>query len=167
MRLTATAILVFLTLLCLPCISAPADTVFRANVLEILSADVLLLKKSNGETVTVKLSGIDCPKRGQSHFIKARLFATQRVLGQEVTAKLETGSSESRQPLSVTILYDEDGLQKSLNNELLEAGMARRSVPSGPADLALEEIEAEAKKLRKGVWADPSLRHTFGFLPTK
>jgi len=167
MRLAATSILVLFLLLCIPGISVPADTVFRANVVEIVSADVMLLKKSNGEVVTVKLSGIDCPKQGQSHFIKARLFASHRVLGREVMAKLETGSSESGQPLPVTILYNEDGSQMSLNRELLEAGMARRSVPRSPTDLALEEIEAEAKKLRRGLWADPRLLPTFGFLPIK
>ncbi len=167
MRLTATSILALLLLLCLPCISSPADTVFRANVLEIVSADIMLLKKSNGEKVTVKLSGIDCPKTGQSHFIKARLFASQRVLGQEVIVKLETGSSESAQPLPVTISYNEEGLQRSLNDELLEAGMARRSVPLSPTDLPLGELEVEARKLRRGLWADPGLPPAFGFLPIK
>jgi hypothetical protein len=63
--------------------------------------------------------------------------------------KPETGSSESGQPLPVTIMYSEEGSQKSLNSELLEAGMARRSVQLGPADLTLGEIEAEARKLKR------------------
>ena len=167
MRLIATSISALWLLLCLPCISAPADTVFHANVLEIVSADIMLLKKSNEEIVKVKLSGIECPKTGQSHFIKARLFASQRVLGREVTAKLETGSSESAQPLPVTISYNENGLQKSLNDELLEAGMARRSVPLNPTDLNLGGLEDEARKLRRGLWADPGLPPAFGFLPIK
>ena len=167
MRLTATSIGALALLLCLPCVSAPADTVFRANVEEIFSADLMLLKKSNGEAVTVKLFGIDCPKKGQSHFIKARLFASQRVLGREVMVKLEKGPSEGGQPAPVTILYIEEGSQMSLNSELLEAGMARRSVPHGPADLALGEIEAEARKLRRGLWADPGLPPAFGFVPIK
>ena len=167
MRLIATSILALLPLLCLPCISASAETVFRASVLEILSADIMLLKKSDGEKVTVKLSGIDCPKRGQGHFITARLFASQRVSGQEVTVKLETGSPKRGQPLPVTILYNQDGSQRSLNNELLEAGMARRSVASSPTDSALAEIETEARKLRRGLWADPSPMPAFGSLPIK
>jgi endonuclease YncB( thermonuclease family) len=127
----------------------------------------MLLKKSNGEAVTVKLSGIDCPKKGQSHFIKARLFASQRVLDREVMVQPEKGPSESGQPPSVTILYIEEGSQMSLNSELLEAGMARRSAPHGSADLTLGEIEAEARKLRRGLWADPRLPPAFGFLPIK
>ncbi len=167
MKLTATSILALVLPLCLPCVSVPADMAFRANVLEIISADVLLLKKSNGEIVTVKLSGIDCPKTGQSYFIKARLFASQRVLGREVMVKLDTGSSESGQPLAVTILYNEEGLQRSLNSELLEAGMARWSAPLSPADSTLGEIEAEARKLRRGLWADPRLPPTSGFQSIK
>jgi micrococcal nuclease len=167
MRLVATSILALLPLLCLPCISAPADTVFRASVLEIFSADIMLLKKSNGEKVTVRLFGIDCPRKGQSHFIKARLFASQRVLGQEVMVKPEAGSAKGGQPLPVTILYNEGGTQRSLNKELLEAGMARWSVPRSLADSALGEIEAEARKLRRGVWADPNLLPAFGFQPIK
>ncbi len=167
MRLTVTSILALWLLLCLPRIAVPADSVFRANVLEILSADVILLKKRNAEIVTVKLFGIDCPKTGQSYFIKARLFASQRVLGKEVTVRPETGSYEGEQPMPVTILYNEDGSQRSLNSELLEAGMARRSIPLSPTDLNLGELEAEARKLRRGLWADPGAMPAFGSLPVK
>lgn len=167
MRPIATSILALLPLLCLPCVSSPEDTVFRANVLEIVSADTMLVKKSNGEIVTVKLSGIDCPKTGQSYFIKARLFASQRVLGQEVMVRLETGPSAREQVAPVTILYNEEGSQRSLNKELLEAGMARRSVPVSPMDLTLEGLEAEARKLKRGLWADPGLPPASGFQPIK
>ncbi len=166
MRLIATSILAVLGL-CLPSIAMPAETVFRAKVLEIVSADMIVLKKGNGETVTVKLSGIDCPKTGQSHFIRARLFASQRILGQEVIVKLETGSSESAQPPPATISYDEGGSQRSLNSELLEAGMARRSVSPSATNLTTEELEAEARKLRRGLWADPNLPSTFRVPPIK
>jgi micrococcal nuclease len=167
MRPTVASILALLLVLCLPYVCAPADMVFRANVLEILSADIILLKKSDGEKITVKLAGIDCPRKGQSHFIAARLFASQRVLGQEVTVKPEKGSAMSGKPLPVTILFNEGGSQRSLNKELLEAGMARWSDPHSSADSALGEIEAGAKKLRRGLWADPSLTPTFGSLPIK
>jgi endonuclease YncB( thermonuclease family) len=88
-------------------------------------------------------------------------------LGREVEVKLEKDSPGSGPPLPVTIFYNEDGSERSLNKELLEAGMARRSVAPSPTDLALGEIEAEARKLRRGLWAHPRIQSTFGFLPIK
>ncbi|HTY22179.1 MAG TPA: thermonuclease family protein [Desulfomonilaceae bacterium] len=163
MRSITASILTFFALLSLPCICMPEDRVFHANVLEVVSGDTIRLKRSDsGEVITAKLSGIDCPKKGQSHFIKARLFTSLRVSGREVMVQTETRSKTDEMPAAI-IWYIDAGRKKSLNSELLEAGLGRWSVPCDMADVRLGDAENEAKKFRRGLWAEPGLAPPPGF----
>ena len=163
MRPITASILTLVTLLSLPCICMPEDRVFHANVLEVVSGDTIRLKRSDSEeVVTAKLSGIDCPKKGQSHFIKARLFTSHRVSGREVMVQTETRSKTDEMPTAI-IWYIDAGTKKSLNSELLEAGLGRWSVPCDMADVGLGDAENEAKRHKRGLWGEQSLMPPPGF----
>jgi len=84
--------------------------------------------------------------------------------GEVITAKLSgIDCSKTDEMPAAIIWYIDAGRKKSLNSELLEAGLGRWSVPCDMADVRLGDAENEAKKFRRGLWAEPGLAPPPGF----
>jgi hypothetical protein len=108
----------------------------------------LTILTSNRVRMTIRLAGIDAPETGQDQGSAARQIASDLVFGKEVTIEPRSTDRSGRTVAEVVL---PDG--RSLDQEMVRAGMAwwyRRYVP---ADEELAAIEADARAARKGLWA--------------
>lgn len=113
---------------------------------------------SDGDTITVmyqgrgekvRLSGIDCPEKGQAFGNRAKQFTSKMVFGRDVLVRTH-GRDCYKRLLGEVFLPD----GRSLNQELVRAGYAwwfRRY--SDNADL--KKLEEEARAAKAGLWVDP------------
>jgi endonuclease YncB( thermonuclease family) len=102
-----------------------------------------------GRAEKVRLAGIDCPELGQAFGARAKQFTTRLALSQTVTVRVRD-IDEYGQRIGVVILPD----GRTLNRELVAAGMAWRSVTSPKKDKELARLEAEARRAKRGLWTD-------------
>jgi len=130
---------------------APAPPVVRAGegkVVRVFDGDSLVVA-SGTERIEVRLFGIDAPERTQPYSARARRFCGEQALGRDVRL-LPHGEDAYHRTLAEVILPD----GRSLNRELVRAGLAwwyRRYVPD---DTELEALERAARTARRGLWAD-------------
>jgi endonuclease YncB( thermonuclease family) len=100
--------------------------------------------------VPIRLSGIDCPEKGQAYGLLVEHAVSDLVFGKQVT--LQTyGFDEYGRTIGDLILPD--GM--NLHQELVRRGWCwwYRKYASG--DTVLEGLEKKARKSKKGLWADP------------
>jgi len=98
----------------------------------------------------IRLSGIDCPEKGQAYGNNAKHAASDLAFGKDVTIQTH-GHDKYTRTLGDVILPD--GL--NLNQELVKQGWCWWYRKYAPGDTVLEGLEAEARQARKGLWADP------------
>jgi endonuclease YncB( thermonuclease family) len=99
---------------------------------------------------TVRLWGIDCPEMGQPFGKAAKRFVSDVCFGKPV--KLE-GRGRDRYGRLLAIVGLPDG--PSLNALLVKEGLAWWYYSFAPKALDLAVLEREAKRGRRGLWADP------------
>jgi endonuclease YncB( thermonuclease family) len=143
MKKTITVALVFFVLSC----SAWAD--FAGKVVAVKDGDTLEILKDGTNAVTVRLAGIDAPEKKQAFGTRAKQYASDLAFGKLVTVR-EAGSDRYKRTLGEVML--EDG--RSLNHELVRAGLAWWYRQYAPADKKLETLEKEAREAKAGLWAD-------------
>lgn len=100
--------------------------------------------------VRVRLHGVDCPERGQAFAAAARQFTARAVFGAEVTVRRR---STDRYGRTVAEVRSADGT--SLGEALVASGLAWWYRRYAPKDRRLQALEREARKERRGLWADP------------
>lgn len=112
---------------------------------------------ADGDTLTVlvdqtehkiRLHGIDCPESKQSFGQKAKQFALAQAAGKTVTVKVTDRDRYGRLVGEVVL---PDG--RSLNRELVSAGLAWWYRQYAPEDELLRAKEAEARAAGKGLWS--------------
>ena len=130
---------------------------------------------SDGDTITVlldktpvkiRLHGVDCPEKAQAFGQEARQLTSRLVLGKMVRVEVVTRDRQGHAAARVYITtiegidhYD-DGthapvdVTRCLNVELVKAGLAWWNREHASGDKQLARLEAEAKKARRGLWAD-------------
>ena len=138
--------LTFLLSLCIPALTV-AD--FTGPVISVLDGDTLeVLHHTRPERV--RLSGIDCPEKGQAFGKRAKQATSELAFGKEVT--LEThGHDKYKRTLGDVILPD----GRNLNQELVKQGWCWWYRKYAPWNTELEGLEKAAREGRKGLWADP------------
>lgn len=139
------------SILAAPLLSFPLSaqsTEFTARVTGVQEGDIIKVGH-NGKTVKIRLWGIDAPEMSQRFAANARKFTSSLTLGQVVTLRVLETDRFKRQVAFVTL---PDG--RNLNHELVRAGMAWWFVRYAPKDSTLEQLEADARKNRRGLWAD-------------
>jgi micrococcal nuclease len=98
----------------------------------------------------IRLSGIDCPEKGQAFGKRAKQAASELVYGKEVT--LQTlGKDKYGRTIADVLLPD--GM--NLNQELVKQGWCWWYRKYAQGDTVLERVETEARGAKKGLWADP------------
>jgi micrococcal nuclease len=141
------AILLSLLLpLCIPDLAAadftgPVVSVLDGNTIEVLH---------NTYPERVRLSGIDCPEKGQAFGNNAKHAASELVFGRDVT--LDT-HGQDKYRLTLADVFLRDG--RHVNHELVKAGWCWWYRKYAPGDTVLERLEKEAREAKKGLWADP------------
>lgn len=120
---------------------------FSGRVVTVADGDTLGVMNGTME-VRVRLFGVDCPEKSQPHGMEAKQFTSSRCFGKDVQVKVVDKDRYGRTVGEVTL---PDG--KSLNRLLVEAGYAWW-YRSYSRDSSLGELEAQARKERRGLWAD-------------
>ena len=98
----------------------------------------------------IRLSGIDCPDKGQAFDNHTKHAASDLAFRIEVTIQTH-GLDKYKRTLGDVILPD--GM--NLNQELVKEGWCWWYRKYAPGDTVLERLEAAAREARKGLWADP------------
>lgn len=132
----------------LPSAAAGPPPAFRGTVVGVSDGDTLTVLH-DGRAEKIRLHGIDSPEHGQPFGERAKQFTSQLALRRDVTVHV---TDRDRYGRTVAVVLLPDGRQ--LNQEILRAGYAwwtRRY----SRDPALAALEAEARRARVGLWADP------------
>ncbi len=134
-------------LLCLTC--APAHADFSGPVVSVLDGDTIeVLNGHHAERI--RLSGIDCPEKGQAFGQRAKQAASDLAFGKDVTIQTH-GHDKYKRTLGDVILPD----GTNVNQELVKQGWCWWYRKYAPGDAVLEGLEKEAREAKKGLWADP------------
>ena len=148
MRQALILVSVGLTIFCATdSLSYAAD--FTGPVISVLDGDTLEVLH-NQHPERIRLSGIDCPEKGQAFGQRAKHAASALAFGKQVTIQTR-GHDKYRRTLADVLLPD--GM--NLNQELVRQGVCwwYRKYASG--DTVLEGLEKDAREGRRGLWADP------------
>ncbi len=134
-------------LLCTPLEAADLS----GSVVRVLDGDTIEVLH-NQHPERIRLSGIDCPEKGQAYGQKAKHAASALVFGKKVT--LQTyGKDKYRCTIADVLLPD----GSNVNHWLVKDGWCwcwwyRKYAPG---NTTLEKLEAVARESRMGLWADP------------
>jgi micrococcal nuclease len=121
---------------------------FTGRVVGILDGDILSVLRE-GKAVKVRLHGVDTPEKAQAFGTQARKFTSDFAFQQMVTVVVQTTDRYGRLVGEVLL---PDG--RSLNQELVQAGMAWWYRRYAPHDTTLAQLEAAARAATRGLWAD-------------
>lgn len=122
---------------------------FSGKVVAVKDGDTIEVLRDGTNAVRVRLSGIDCPEKKQAFGNKAKLFTSRLVFGKTVKV-LDKGKDRYGRTLGEVIL--EDG--RSLNHELVRAGLAWWYRQYAKKDKELERLERKARVTKSGLWFD-------------
>ena len=123
---------------------------FSGSVVSVLDGDTIeVLHNTRAERI--RLSGIDCPEKGQAYGNNAKRAASARVFGKEVTLQTH-GKDKYGRTLGDVFLSD----GTNVNQELVKDGWCWWYRKYALGDTLLEEFEKEAREARKGLWGDPA-----------
>ncbi len=120
---------------------------FRGTVVEVLSGDTVRVEH-DGRKDIVRLLNIDAPEPGQHEAESAKHHLEQLCLDEEV--RVIWSQRDADQSILGT-LHEEDGLNVSF--EMVRAGLAW-NYKHFEKDRTLVELESEARKAQRGIWAD-------------
>jgi len=119
------------------------------QVISVIDGDTIeVLNGHHAERI--RLSGIDCPEKGQAFGKRAKQAASDLAFGKEVTIQTH-GYDKYKRTLADVILSD----GTNINHTLVKDGWCWWFRKYAPGDTVLEELETEAREARKGLWADP------------
>jgi endonuclease YncB( thermonuclease family) len=144
MRHLAVGLLLFI----LHPLAAFAD--FSGLVVSVLDGDTIEVLH-NGKAERIRLSGIDCPEKGQAYGRRAKQEASALVFGREVTLQTHGKDKHGR---TIAEVFVEKGT--NVNHSLVKDGWCWWYQKYAPGDLVLQELEQDAKAYKKGLWAEPN-----------
>lgn len=103
-----------------------------------------------GQTVTVRLYGVDTPEKNQAYGQRAKQFASDLAFGKNVRL-IEHNKDRYGRTVGTIILPD----GRSLNEELVREGYAWH-YKAYSKDKNLANLEADARRFKRGLWQDPN-----------
>jgi endonuclease YncB( thermonuclease family) len=117
--------------------------------------------------VRISLYGIDTPEKAQPFGPKAKQFTAKLVFGKHVrvevvtpdhfgrtVAKVSYPSKMHRNPLDRSKAHQVVTVYRSLQESLVQAGLAWWYQRYARNDTRLAELEREARRTKRGLWAD-------------
>ncbi len=123
---------------------------FTGRVVGIIDGDTIEVL-CNQHPERIRLSGIDCPEKGQAYGNNAKHAASDLAFGKEVTLQTH-GYDKYKRTLADVILPD----GTNVNHELVKQGWCWWYRKYAPGDTLLERLEAEARESKQGLWVDPA-----------
>jgi micrococcal nuclease len=144
MRYVAVALLLFLVH------PSGAFASFTGPVVSVLDGETIeVLHNTHPERV--RLSGIDCPEKGQAFGNNAKQASSALVFGKDVLLQTH-GQDKYGRTLGDVFLLD----GTNMNHELVKHGWCWWYRKYAPGDTVLEGLEKEAREAKKGLWAEPA-----------
>jgi endonuclease YncB( thermonuclease family) len=131
----------------LPTVTLAAEHEFNGKVVEVIDGDSLRVVR-DGKPELVHLLNIDAPELAQPYGDKAKKFCEQLCLGDQVRVVWEVRDNQGS---ILATVHEQDGF--NVNFEMVKAGMAW-DCKELTHDRTLAELEADARKARRGLWAD-------------
>ncbi|HEY4698486.1 MAG TPA: thermonuclease family protein [Gallionella sp.] len=119
---------------------------FTGKVIAVFDGDTVLVARSNGPPVKVRLAEIDAPEKAQQGGMASRKSLSELVLHKQVSVNSQATDSYGR--LVAHLAVDD----KSVNEEQIRHGMAWEysNYHSNKTYIALQ---SEAQQARRGLWA--------------
>ncbi len=102
----------------------------------------------NGQTIKVRLFGVDCPEKNQAYGQRAKQFTSDLVFGKNVRL---IAHNTDRYGRTVGTIILPDG--RNLNEELVREGFAWH-YKAYSNDTRLANLEADARRFKRGLWQD-------------
>lgn len=127
---------------------------FVGSVTRVSDGDTIVVTNPAGESVKVRLYGIDTPESRQTFGPQSTRFTANKVLHKTVRI---VEKDVDRYGRSVALVYTEDG--ELLNEKLVETGMAWVYVRYCKIDQCSSWIAMQdsAKNGKVGMWQDPEI----------
>ena len=142
---------VCLFLLTTPVVAQPeAGQTFNGRVVGVTDGDTYEVRRSSGQTVTVRLFGIDAPESNQPHGRAATRAARRYVARTNVQVEVDDIDRYGRTIGRVTV---EGG---DLAELLVRGGHAWHYDRYAPDATELARLERQARNAGRGLWARPS-----------
>ncbi|MEO8339790.1 MAG: thermonuclease family protein [Nitrospirota bacterium] len=116
---------------------------FSGPVVSVLDGDTIEVLH-NQRSERIRLSGIDCPEKGQVYGKRAKHVTSELVLDKEVTLQTH-GHDKYKRTLGDVILPD--GID--LNHELIKQGWCWWYRKYAPGDTVLKGLEEEAQAQKR------------------
>ena len=126
---------------------APAAT--GDKVVAIKDGDTMELLR-NGQTIKVRLYGVDSPEKDQDFGQRAKQFTSDLAFGKTVRL-IEHNKDRYGRTVGTIILPD----GRNLNEELVRNGFAWH-YKDYSKDIKLANLEADARRYKRGLWAAPN-----------
>jgi micrococcal nuclease len=123
---------------------------FTGPVVSVLDGDTLEVLHNN-KAERIRLSGIDCPEKGQAYGKRVKQAASELVYGKEVTIQTHGHDKYGRTIANVLL---SDGI--NVNHALVKDGWWWWYRKYAPGNTVLERLENEAREARKGLWVEPN-----------
>src|SRR5262249_5899852 len=121
---------------------------FTGSVVSVLEGNTIeVLQYAQPERL--RLSGIDCPEKGQTYGNEAKQAASTLVLGRHVILQTH-GHDKYRHILGDVFLRN----YTTVNHVLIKDGWCWWYRRYAPGDTVLEGLEQAAREAKKGLWAD-------------
>ena len=121
---------------------------FSGQVVSILDGDTIEVLHNN-RAERIRLSGIDCPEKGQTYGQKAKHAASALVFGKEVTFQTY-GKDKYGRTLAEVLLSD----GTNVNTVLVAGGWCWWYPKYARQNKELKRLESEARAAKRGLWAD-------------
>lgn len=129
---------------------AQAQT-FTGRVVRVLDGDTITIERATNlgrSQVRVQLHGIDAPEPEQPHGLRAKRALTELALGK--TAEVRVKETDAYGRIVGVVVVGE----RNLNKQMVKDGHAWWYRKYAPKETELRDLEAAAKKAKRGLWAD-------------
>ncbi|WP_162425613.1 thermonuclease family protein [Pontibacter pudoricolor] len=130
-------------------VTTPATATTGDKVVAIKDGDTIELLR-NGQTIKVRLYGVDAPEKNQDFGQRSRQFTSDLAFGKFVKL-IEHNKDRYGRTVGTIILPD----GRNLNEELVKEGLAWH-YKAYSKDTRLANLEADARRLKRGLWAGPN-----------
>jgi micrococcal nuclease len=140
-----------LTLCCILLTSLPTHaTEFNGKVVGVKDGDSLIVRQDSSVAVEIRLWGIDAPEKRQAYSNASKRHLSNLAYGKRVKVLVRDTDRYGRTVAEIILA---DG--RNVNQEMVKAGYAWWFRKYAPNDSGLANLESDARKGKRGLWADP------------
>jgi len=147
LRLSLSLAFLLLTLAAPPAMAQEAGDVFTARVVDVKDGDTVEVLRSSGQTVDVRIFGIDAPESNQSYGSASTRAARRYVGGKSVRVRVEDVDRYGR---AVSRIEVQGG---TLGELLVGDGLAWWYRRYAPQATELERLQQQARNANLGLWS--------------